>query len=255
MEHSTHSPDRADPSRRGFNRVDRIGGGSGFTLVELLVVIGIIAVLVAMLLPALNRARDSARDVTCKSNIRQIYIGLVMYGNENDQYLPDAWYIIERQWVAWDSPIFLHNRLEPHVRARDKVWFCPGWPEGSNPYPYLNVVGTPDDPNAGTMLGTPENLGESYYYIAWAWTYWWGPAEQHRLSGKVRFSKPRHPDRAKVMACVTPQQAPSFGMVGPHKNGRSWNILWLDGSITSTRGMFANPPENDNLVNFAGDWN
>ena len=56
------------------------------------------------------------------------------------------------------------------------------------------------------------------------------------------------------MGCVTPQQAPSFGMVGPHKGGRSWNILWLDGSITSTRGMFANPPEYDNLVNFCGDW-
>src|SRR5688500_17485245 len=104
MQYSSQSP---GSSRAGFSGLNSRGRGrSGFTLVELLVVIGIIAVLVAMLLPALNRARDAARDVTCKSNIRQIYIGLVMYGNENDQYLPDAWYIIERQWVAWDSPIF-----------------------------------------------------------------------------------------------------------------------------------------------------
>jgi len=60
----------------------------GFTLVELLVVIGIIAVLVAMLLPALNRARAQAQTVQCLSNLRTIGQGLLIYANGNRQSLP-----------------------------------------------------------------------------------------------------------------------------------------------------------------------
>ena len=60
----------------------------GFTLVELLVVVGIIAVLLALLLPAMNRAREQARGVTCASNLRQIGMGMVMYVNDNKQTFP-----------------------------------------------------------------------------------------------------------------------------------------------------------------------
>jgi prepilin-type N-terminal cleavage/methylation domain-containing protein/prepilin-type processing-associated H-X9-DG protein len=77
----------AVPSRR-VARTSPRRHQQGFTLVELLVVIGIIALLISILLPSLGRAREQARDVNCKSNMRQIWTACLMFAQENGQRWP-----------------------------------------------------------------------------------------------------------------------------------------------------------------------
>ncbi len=79
----------------------------GFTLIELLVVIAIIAILAAMLLPALGRAREQARRASCMSNVRSMVQMANMYAVDFEERFPAGWDAAEGEGVeGWDSPFF-----------------------------------------------------------------------------------------------------------------------------------------------------
>ncbi len=95
----------------------------GFTLIELLVVISIIAILAAMLLPAITMVRESARSSVCRSNLRQIGLGIMQYTDDHEGVLPSPTFGIA-PWVwtlAMDADIAPNPALLPMPRTRTVV--------------------------------------------------------------------------------------------------------------------------------------
>jgi uncharacterized membrane protein len=136
-----------------------------FTLVELLVVIGIIAILLGILLPALSKDRRSARQIVCESNLRQWGIGFQNYANNDGGMLPldgvGDGNAISDAWAVWNDPDVWSNAIPPLLGAHayydmqqaneqphawaGSIWICP---EANEPAPNAGPGGQDKPPTA-----------------------------------------------------------------------------------------------------------
>ena len=143
------------PIRSGLSSIRRAAGGtraSGFTLIELAVTIGVLAVLIALLLPAVQRAREAARRLQCKNNLRQLGAGLHLYHDAHRMF--PAGSLNGWSWIAQMLPEMEQADLQRQLDLRlDPI--SPGAPV-SRTDTLVSFLMCPTDPNSQSVFVSPQ---------------------------------------------------------------------------------------------------
>ncbi|MBS1705966.1 MAG: prepilin-type N-terminal cleavage/methylation domain-containing protein [Armatimonadetes bacterium] len=141
----------------------------GFTLIELLVVIAIIAILAALIFPAFARAKASAKQTQCISNLKQIGAAISLYMSDNDDFFPNAVDVSDKyapeiwsQYPKFQARIpympLMNEVLEPYIRDKG-VWRCPA-DKGTGQLDFTIETTFKSSPTLHQVVGK----GSSYFF-------------------------------------------------------------------------------------------
>ena len=100
-----------------------------FTLIELLVVIAIIAILAAMLLPALNRTRDRAKSISCLNSLKQLFYPLNAYSDANNDFSPWIYETYRSDGTTWSGALYRDKYLTVDPAQKNNLLNCPSGKE------------------------------------------------------------------------------------------------------------------------------
>lgn len=211
----------------------------GFTLVELLVVIGIIAVLTGILLPSLASARRQAQLTSCLSNLRSIGQAVNIYAVANKGSLPR--HFREGVWQTYEGPHWTLITTDDGMGANGlgllyvskavqspKIFFCPMYPIPS----YSPDVQLKDN---AWPLGDPNvTIGDTNYRTSYHWNaHWKRLTPTNTTQQKTAYKKLREVPRTKFLAYDVTNFSQNISHT--YRGVPTWNALFIDGSALSVK--------------------
>ena len=218
----------------------------GFTLVELLVVIGIIALLISILLPSLNKARRQANTVKCSSNLRQLGQALQLYMTEFKGKVFPYSQVPDLFWMEVIQPYHGNNapvRMCPEAQDPSGGWgnTVRAWGPGSGGF--LNGIQGSYGMNGWMYRLWPDGTDGGYYFsdkVANAKTFWLTPVGgTSSTEVPVWFdcawvdAWPRETDPPPTSYAVDFSSVNSMQRLCIPRHGKAVNIVYLDGHATT----------------------